>query len=310
MAGQFETKQRTGRKSRFVLPIVLIALGMVLMLVTGGFLMMERLLPRETTPPQLQEQTVPSTTPNYEPQQSTPPTQPPVTKVSTATIGSTGDLLLHNKVIRSGYDKGTGTYNYDSIFSYFSEFVSQVDYAVANLEVTLCGEDNGYEYSGYPCFNAPDAIVDAANNDILANAMEEAESILANGGFSNVTMDEVCLVNDASGNHIGYVASVTLKAYDVMTLTFGYTTDGVVTGLAFLSIKETPGIGMKADEPAFKEQFAGNKADSLVSVKSGAGDGEINAISGATFTTEGVLKGVNAGICFMKELQTRLGGAN
>ncbi len=154
------------------------------------------------------------------------------------------------------------------------------------------------------------AIVDAANNDILANAMEEAESILANGGFSNVTMDEVCLVNDASGNHIGYVASVTLKAYDVMTLTFGYTTDGVVTGLAFLSIKETPGIGMKADEPAFKEQFAGNKADSLVSVKSGAGDGEINAISGATFTTEGVLKGVNAGICFMKELQTRLGGAN
>ena len=173
MAGQFETKQRTGRKSRFVLPIVLIALGMVLILITGGFLMAEHLLPRETTPPQLQEQTVPSSTPNSEPQQSTPPTQPPVTKVSTATIGSTGDLLLHNKVIRSGYDKGTGTYNYDSIFSYFSAFVSHVDYAVANLEVTLCGEDNGYEYSGYPCFNAPDAIVDAAKNagfDMLLTA--------------------------------------------------------------------------------------------------------------------------------------------
>ena len=173
MAGQFETRERTGRKSRFVLPIVLIALGMVLILITGGFLMAEHLLPRETTPPQLQEQTVPSSTPNSEPQQNTPPTQPPVTKVSTATIGSTGDLLLHNKVIRSGYDKGTGTYNYDSIFSYFSEFVSQVDYAVANLEVTLCGEDNGYEYSGYPSFNAPDAIVDAAKNagfDMLLTA--------------------------------------------------------------------------------------------------------------------------------------------
>lgn len=154
------------------------------------------------------------------------------------------------------------------------------------------------------------AIVDAENNEILKTAIEEAGTILANGGFSNVTMDEVCLVQDAGGNHIGYVASVTLKAYDVMTLTFGYTTDGVVTGLAFLSIKETPGIGMKADEPAFKSQFAGNKADVLVSVKSGAVDGEINAISGATFTTDGVIKGVNAGICFMKELQTRLGGAN
>ena len=159
-------------------------------------------------------------------------------------------------------------------------------------------------------FPEAEQIIEASGNEILAKAMEETDAILANGGFSNVTLDEVCLVNDASGNHIGYVASVTLKAYDVMTLTFGYNTEGVVTGLAFLSIKETPGIGMKADEPAFKDQFASNKADQLVSVKSGAGEGEINAISGATFTTDGVIKGVNAGICFMKELQTRLGGAN
>lgn len=159
-------------------------------------------------------------------------------------------------------------------------------------------------------FPEAEQIIEASGSDILAKTMEEADAILANGGFSNVTLDEVCLVNDASGNHIGYVASVTLKAYDVMTLTFGYNTEGVVTGLAFLSIKETPGIGMKADEPAFKDQFAGNKADQLVSVKSGAGEGEINAISGATFTTDGVIKGVNAGIYFMKELQTRLGGAN
>ena len=159
-------------------------------------------------------------------------------------------------------------------------------------------------------FPEAEQIVEASGSDILAKAMEDADTILANGGFSNVTIDEVCLVNDASGNCIGYVASVTLKAYDVMTLTFGYNTEGVVTGLAFLSIKETPGIGMKADEPDFKGQFVNKKADQLVSVKSGAGDGEINAISGATFTTDGVITGVNAGICFMKELQTRLGGAN
>ena len=154
------------------------------------------------------------------------------------------------------------------------------------------------------------AIVDAENNDILAGALEEAEAILTAGGFSNVTIDEVCLVQDADMNHVGYVASVTLKAYDVMTLTFGYTTDGTCTGLAFLSIKETPGMGMKADEPEFKNQFIGNKAEQFVSVKSGAGAGEINAISGATITTDGVITGVNAGICFMNELQTRLGGAN
>lgn len=159
-------------------------------------------------------------------------------------------------------------------------------------------------------FPEAEQIIEASGSDVLVKAMEEADAILANGGFTNVDLNEVCLVNDASGNCIGYVASVTLKAYDTLTLTFGYTKEGVVTGLAFLAIKETPGIGMKANEPAFKDQFVNNKADRLVSVKSGAGEGEINAISGATFTTDGVIKGVNAGICFMKELQTRLGGAN
>lgn len=153
-------------------------------------------------------------------------------------------------------------------------------------------------------------IVDAESNEVLAAALEEAEAILSAGGFSDVTIDEVCMVQDANMDYVGYVASVTLKAYDVMTLTFGYTNEGVCTGLAFLSIKETPGMGMKADEPEFKNQFIGNKAEQFVAVKSGAVEGEINAISGATITTEAVVKGINAGICFMNELQTRLGGAN
>lgn len=155
------------------------------------------------------------------------------------------------------------------------------------------------------------AIVDAEGDATLKEALEEAESILTAGGFSNITINEVCIVQDANQKRIGYVASVSLKAYDSMTLTFGYTTEGVCTGLAFLEIKETPGIGMKADEPDFKNQFVNKKAEQFISVKNGASaDNEINAISGATFTTDGVLRGVNAGICFMNELQNRLGGAN
>ena len=167
MAGRFKTKRRMGRQIHLVLPCVLIAVAVGLLMVSGGFLMMEQ----EMTQPQLQQQ--PESMPDSAPQQSTPPTTPPVTKVSTATIGSTGDLLLHDKVIRSGYDAATGTYNFDNIFTYFSEFVSKMDYAVANLEVTLCSDDNGYKYAGYPCFNSPDAIVDAAKKagfDMLLTA--------------------------------------------------------------------------------------------------------------------------------------------
>ncbi len=155
------------------------------------------------------------------------------------------------------------------------------------------------------------AIVDKENDATLKATLEEAESILTANGFSNITINEVCIVQDANQKRIGYVGSVSLKAYDSMTLSFGYTTEGVCTGLAFLEIKETPGIGMKADEPDFKNQFVNKKVDQFISVKNGASaDNEINAISGATFTTDGVLRGVNAGISFMNELQNRLGGAN
>ena len=76
-------------------------------------------------------------------------------------------------------------------------------------------------------FPAAVAIVDAEGDATLKETLEEAESILTAGGFSNITINEVCIVQDANQNNIGYVASVSLKAYDSMTLTFGYTTEGV-----------------------------------------------------------------------------------
>lgn len=114
-------------------------------------------------------ESVPETQATTEP--STAPTEPPVTKVSTATVGTTGDILLHDLVIQSGLDSSTGEYNYDNIFKFLSTYASRVDYAIANLEVTLCGPQRGYK--GYPCFNSPDAIVDAlksAGFDMLLTA--------------------------------------------------------------------------------------------------------------------------------------------
>ncbi len=90
-------------------------------------------------------------------------TQAPMSPISTATILSTGDLLMHKKVIDSGKQED-GSYDYESIFRYITPYVSAADYAVANLETTLCGTDKGFAYSGNPKFNCPDAIVDSAKN--------------------------------------------------------------------------------------------------------------------------------------------------
>ena len=107
-----------------------------------------------------------------EPEPQPEPEPEPVVKSSTATIAATGDILMHYPIIKTGA-AGDGTYNFDSIFPYFDDYVATSDYAVANLETTLCGLDNGYQYQGYPRFNCPDGIVDSlkrAGFDMLLTA--------------------------------------------------------------------------------------------------------------------------------------------
>lgn len=122
----------------------------------------------EELPEQLQTEATTETVqtePTEPPEPSTEPTKPaPVIK--TATIGNMGDLLMHLTLFGSQYSAEAylpdGTYNFESIFKYIKEDISEFDYAVINLETTLCGTGNGYKYSGYPSFNCPDNIVQSA----------------------------------------------------------------------------------------------------------------------------------------------------
>lgn len=105
------------------------------------------------------------------------PTEEAPQLVSTATVLSTGDILMHGKVINSGKQED-GSYNFDSIFQYVKSYTQAADFSVANLETTLCGTDNGYAYAGNPKFNCPDAIVDSlkgAGFDMLLTANNHAD---------------------------------------------------------------------------------------------------------------------------------------
>ena len=157
-----------GRKK--VLIGVLIAAGIAFLGLAVAAALLWKNLPSEnpgvsTTTRETTEETTPETTEET--------TVPPEGKISSATISATGDILLHQRVIDSGLDKETGLYNYDSIFTFFAKYVQQADCAVANMEGTLCGTEGGRKYKGYPCFNVPDAIVDASKNagfDVLMTA--------------------------------------------------------------------------------------------------------------------------------------------
>lgn len=109
---------------------------------------------------------------------------------------------------------------------------------------------------------------------------------------------------DASGEALGYIFNITTsKGYggDIQ-LTVGIQSDGTVSGYSVLSISETAGLGMKAKEPAFYEQYQGKQAEKFVVSKDG-GDGEpIDALSGATITSRAVTGAVNAALSYYQNV--------
>jgi len=123
---------------------------------------------------------------------------------------------------------------------------------------------------------------------------------------SNVDIDEVIRVLDSSGQLMGYVITVTdHEGYggDIQ-FSMGVTLDGTLNGISLLSISETAGLGMKAGD-VLVPQFANKKVESFTYTKSGStSDSEIDAISGATITTNAIVNGVNSGLLLFNSVLT------
>lgn len=120
-----------------------------------------------------------------------------------------------------------------------------------------------------------------------------------------VQIDEVLKAVSKDGNTLGAVMQITSKEGYGGDICFmvGIQKDGTVNGISILSISETAGLGMKANTEEFKTQFSEKKVDSFVYTKAGAtAENEIDAISGATVTTNAVTDGVNAGLSFFRTL--------
>ena len=81
-----------------------------------------------------------------------------VCAVSSAKIGSMGDLLIHKPVFRAFYNENSNSYDFTKAFSYIAPYIKKLDYAVVDIEGTLADSD----FSGYPVFRCPDSLVDAA----------------------------------------------------------------------------------------------------------------------------------------------------
>ena len=109
----------------------------------------------------------------------------------------------------------------------------------------------------------PDAKLDEfKETDVDQKAAKQAISDLG----VNATIDEVCTVGDT-----GYVITTTDKdgyGGDIQ-VSVGIQSDGTVTGVSFLSLSETAGLGMKAKEPSFYEQYVGQNPTKFAASKDG-----------------------------------------
>ena len=138
---------------------------------------------------------------------------------------------------------------------------------------------------------------------------ETASAWLSDKGYK-ADIDEAVTACDKDGKALGYVFVITShEAYGGdLQLALGVAEDGTTNGISFLSLSETAGLGMQADTDEFKSQFAGKNVTQFKYTKSGAAsDEEIDALSGATITTNAVTNAVNAGLSYADYLK---GGAN
>lgn len=141
---------------------------------------------------------------------------------------------------------------------------------------------------------------DATYADALTTAQSDGKIAADNGGASLIS---VVAAKDASGAETGYIIKGSAAGYGgSVIVVVGVDADLKVTGISFPeTLPETAGLGQKATEPAFYEQFAGKGTKLSVKKGGGAGEDEIDAISGATITSTAVTNTVNAATEFVQD---------
>lgn len=145
-----------------------------------------------------------------------------------------GDAMQHQAQLDAALVAGGGErYDYSDCFSLIAPEVIKADYAVCNLEVPLGG---GPDYSGYPCFSAPDsyavALRDAgfdmfltANNHCLDRRDRAARRTLT--ALDSIGVDHIGTFHDAADRERKVPFVRNINGIRVGFLNYTYGTNGI-----------------------------------------------------------------------------------
>lgn len=119
----------------------------------------------------------------------------------------------------------------------------------------------------YP--DATDFLFDQAIQDQVVLSKETLKE--QKPEYGNVEVTVALKAVDASGNVIGHI--ITASSDDsyggTVKVSVGITNEGKITGVEPLEISDTPGLGMKATEPAFKDQYKDKTVEEFTVTKTG-----------------------------------------
>ncbi len=160
-----------------------------------------------------------------------------------------------------------------------------------------------YEITKNPIAAAREAAKMEAYKEVMADAdafepIEIDEKIASEGTVVNEVVEA-----KAKDEVKGYVITTTSSngyGGDIQ-IAVGIAIDGTVKGMDILSISETAGLGMNAQTPEFRNQFKDKKVDSegfIVTKKPTGAENEIDAISGATITSNAVKDAMNLAVTY------------
>ncbi len=144
-----------------------------------------------------------------------------------------GDAMQHQAQIDQARLRGDGGYDYSDCFTYIAPTVTEADYAVCNLEVPLGG---GPDYTGYPCFSAPDSYAEAlrdagfdmfmtANNHSLDRRDRAARRTLV--ALDSLGIDHVGSYRDSLDREEKVPFIKNIKGFKIGFLNYTYGTNGI-----------------------------------------------------------------------------------
>lgn len=188
-----------------------------------------------------------------------------------AVIRAVGDVMSHDKQLEIALQPD-GTYDYHPQYAYVVDCLAAADYTIANLETTV-GQYRGTAYSGFPMFNAPEALLDAlkdagvdfltmANNHMLDRYFDgmcqTVDLVEAHGfdhGGANRTQAEhdAPVIEEVNGIKIGFLCCTTMT-----------------NGMEYACVKEARTVGVTyvqdLDWPAEVEKLRAAGAEVVIAI--------------------------------------------